>query len=109
MPLIRGRRRFASRAEPSAGQQRSGSFGSRFDFSPGCSLSPRSSVLLLVLARHLLELVLAHPRLCLLALALALQLGAHELSLLLGLGRHRMPPFGAPSSWRGREHRSVTG
>ena len=32
MPLTRGRRRSARRADPSPGQQRSGSFGSRFDF-----------------------------------------------------------------------------
>src|SRR3977135_2349073 len=32
MPLKRGRRRFASRADPSPGQQQSGSFGSRFAF-----------------------------------------------------------------------------
>src|SRR5262245_56246542 len=40
----------------------------------------------------LLELGLAHAGLRLLALALALELGAHEPALLLGLGWHARPP-----------------
>ena len=47
-------------------------------------------LVLLVLAGVLLELLLAHVRLGLLALPLALELGAHELPPLLGLGPHRL-------------------
>src|SRR5690242_3157880 len=56
---------------------------------------PSSSLLL---RGHLLELGLAHSGLRLLAFALALELGAHELALLLRLRRHRKPPSAAVSA-----------
>src|SRR5260221_2343132 len=64
----------------------------RLGCEPGAVSSGRRSALLLGLAGHLLQLSLAHPGLGLLALTLARELGAHELALLLGLGRHSAPP-----------------
>src|SRR4029079_12976214 len=56
----------------------------------------RLALLLVVgLARPLLELGFAHAGPGLLALALALELRAHEPALLLGLGWHAGPPFRA--------------
>src|SRR5690349_4024283 len=48
---------------------------------------------LLLLGSHLLELFFAHAGPGLLAGAFAGQLGAHELALLLCLGRHFVPPL----------------
>src|SRR6476646_12247289 len=53
----------------------------------------RSAGLLLVLARELLELLLAHVGLGLLPLALALEFRAHESALLLGLCWHGYRSF----------------
>src|SRR6186997_938118 len=69
----------------------------------------------LLLRGHLLELGLAHVGLRLLAFALALELGAHELALLLRPGRHPSPPSPPPraghlsTGWdAGRRGRGVT-
>src|SRR5262245_40284298 len=64
------------------------------------SRAPRSA-LLLRLAGHLLELLLAHAGLGLLALPFALELGAHELPLSLSPCRHGGSPFGLPRSREG--------
>src|SRR5688500_10075397 len=63
-----------------------GASSSSTSMTPGPT--PRSRLRLLALARVLLQLFFAHARLGLLAFPLALQLGAHELALFLGLRRH---------------------